>query len=269
MSDTKEEPTTSPADTLLGYFPYTLPSRGVFYVSDDEKKTKLLPGGVVHLKKMRAKEQALLQQTGGGIAGKLKAIVTACTQPVPGLPPSKFLLVDRFAILLALRTKTFGPEYAITYNCSTCGERNHLKVNIQQDFSETIPEEGAAEPFEIELPESGDTLSVRFLRGEDEDQVMRHANRLQMTSNDASDPSYLYRLALQVVTIKGEAMDVVRRQRYIENMDALDLIELEDRMNKQEPGIDTRLYPECEKCQQPNAFPMPMQGEFFRPGRRN
>lgn len=252
----------------LGWTPYTLPSRGVLY---DGK----LPGGRVEIRKQTAREQARLMQQGGGISGKVDAIVHSCMRLPEGFKdPKKLLLTDRFAVLLALRTKTFGPHYQFDYRCSECREQVRGDVNIVEDFDERVPDDGFEEPIEVKLPECGQTVRLRFLRGEDEETVSKNARRMKMQSNDAGDPTYLLRLAMQVVEVEeldgaeAEKMKALPfRQRWVESLSASDLCHLEDVMNEVEPGIDTRIYPECPQCGFVNEMTMPFTAEFFRPRR--
>jgi len=251
--------------TELGWNDYTLPSRGQLYQGR-------LPDGTVQIRPLRAREQAKLMQQGGGIVGKVDAIISTCLKLPEGIRPKELLLVDRFAVLLALRTKTFGPEYSFDYRCQDCGEQQKGHINIVEDFDERTPDSDLEEPFEIELPDEGKKVKMRFLRGEDEDQITKNAKRIKMQSNDSDDPSYLIRLAMQIVEVEDEDPEKIKslvfRQRFIEDISASDLCVLEDAMNELEPGIDTRIYPECGKCAYVNEMTMPFSAEFFRPRRR-
>jgi hypothetical protein len=250
--------------TDLGWNSYTLPSRGKLY-------GERLPDGKVQIRPMLAREQAKLMQQGGGIMGKVDAIISTCLKLPEGMGSKELLLVDRFAVLLALRTKTFGPEYNFNFRCEDCGEQQKGHINIVEDFDERTPDGELTEPFEIQLPDADTTVKMRFLRGEDEDQISRNAKRMKMQSNDDNDPSYLLRIAMQIVEVDGQDAEkmksLVFRQRFLENISASDLLALEDAMNDLEPGIDTRIYPECGKCQYVNEMTMPFSGEFFRPRR--
>lgn len=253
------------AETELGWNSYTLPSRGQLYGDR-------LPGGEVQIRPLKAREQAKLMQQGGGIIGKVDAIITTCLRLPDGIRHKELLLTDRFAVLLALRTKTFGPEYTFDYRCQGCAEQQKGHINIIEDFDEVVPDVDLTEPVEVELPDLGKKVKLRFLRGEDEEQATKNARRVKMQSNDSDDPSYLIRLAMQVVEIEDEDSDKMKplpfRQRWVENLSASDLCVLEDEMNELEPGIDTRIYPECGKCAYVNEMAMPFSAEFFRPRRR-
>jgi len=248
----------------LGWNTYTLPSRGRLY-------GERLPGGEVKIRPLKAREQAKLMQQGGGIVGKVDAIISTCLQLPEGMAAKELLLVDRFAVLLALRTKTFGPEYTFDYRCQDCSEQQKGHINIVEDFNERTPDGDLEEPFVIELPDEGKKVYMRFLRGEDEDQIAKNAKRIKMQSNDGDDPSYLIRLAMQIVEVEDEEPEKIKslvfRQRFIENISANDLCILEDAMNELEPGIDTRLYLECGKCAYVNEMTMPFSAGFFRPRR--
>ena len=252
--------------TELGWNSYTLPSRGKLYGDR-------LNGGVVQIRPMKAREQAKLMQQGGGTMGKVDGIIATCLKLPDGMDSKELLLVDRFAVLLALRTKTFGPEYNFNFRCEDCGEQQKGHINIVKDFDERTPKGDLEEPFAIKLEDAGKTVKMRFLRGEDEDQIAKNAKRMKMQSNDSDDPSYLLRIAMQIVEVEDEEPEKIKslvfRQRFIEDISANDLCALEDAMNELEPGIDTRIYPECGKCQYINEMTMPFSAEFFRPRRRN
>jgi hypothetical protein len=246
----------------LGTTEFLLPSRGVLY---DGK----VPDGRVDLRPMNAKQQALLQTQGGGIVGKLDAIIDTCCTLPNGFAHKDLLLTDRFAILLALRTKTFGGEYTFKWKCRTCGKQNTSTVDITKELNEKPGVPGqTVEPIVCELPVKGTKVSLRFLRGTDEAQVAKNAKRYEMSSNDPNDPSYLYRVAMQLVDEDGKPFpNILDKQRFVENMHARDLITIEDAVTEAETGIDSKLFLDCSKCDSTNEMGMPFTAEFFRPRR--
>lgn len=246
--------------TELGWTDYTLPSRGVLY---DGK----LPGGKVSLREMHAKQVALLQQQGGGLVGKLDAIIdTCCRLPDKTFDKRDMLLTDRFAVLLALRTKSFGPEYDFRWRCRYCGGFTNAHVNIVEELDEKAGDETLAEPFDVELPDGACTVSCRFLRGRDEETIVRNAKRMAMASNDDEDPSYLIRIAMQLVAKDGEPLgNILERQRFVDELTARDLYVIEEATNERETGIRTQLVLTCRSCDADNEMRMPFSGEFFRP----
>lgn len=244
----------------LGWMDYLLPSRGVLYGGK-------LPDGKLPLHPMTAKQQALLQTQGGGVAGKVDALIETCCKLPEGLARGELLLTDRLAILLSLRTKTFGPKYRFEWRCKHCNAFNVANIDIVKDLDEQAAPPDLKEPLEVTLPQADCIVEMRFLRGSDEETLMRNAKRMKMTSNDSDDDSYLMRVAMQLVRKDGEPFtDILAKRRFIEGLPAADLVALEDEVNEREPGIDLRLYLDCPKCTGPNRMVMPFTAEFFRPG---
>lgn len=242
----------------LGWADYVLPSRGVLY--EDR-----LPGGKVQIRQMTAKQQALLVTQGGGNLGKIDAIIDTCCRLPDKIKHKDLLLTDRFAILLALRTKTFGSTYTFRWRCR-CGQWQNASIDIVKELDEKPGSAETREPVEVTLPDAACVVHMRFLRGTDEEVVARNAKRIAMASNDNSDPSYLQRLAIQLVSKDGEEFkNPLDRHRFIEGLTAGDLVLLEDSVSEAETGIDTRLYLDCNTCGETNQIGMPFTAEFFRP----
>lgn len=256
-------PSVAPA-APLGWTPFTLPSRGV--LNGDK-----LPEGKIQIRKMKSKQQALLEQQGGGLIGKLDALVSTCVKLPEGMEHKDMLLTDRFATLLALRTVTYGPVYSFRWQCIYCNTWGHETINIVNDLEERAAAEDLTEPFDVQLTNPECTLQLRFLRGTDEKDVAKYAKRMKMNnSQDPTDPSRLYRTALQLEAKDGEPFrNILDKQRFVEDLDADQLIILEDAITAVEPAIDTRLYLECANCEAINEKGMPFEAEFFRPKRRN
>jgi hypothetical protein len=139
-------------------------------------------------------------------------------------------------------------------------------VDISEDLEEKAAPDDLREPIDVELPDAGCTVQCRFLRISDQDLLMKYVKRTRLTSNDPSDPSYQYRLALQLVSRNGEPFqDILRRQDFIKSLTAADCIRLEKRIDDLEPGVDIRVFPDCQACGGTNEMGLPFDAEFFRP----
>lgn len=238
-------------------FEITLPSYGIPY----EGK---LPGGRVKLRPMTTAEEAILYNAAGDAVSKVNAIINACVVS-KSMATEELLLSDRFYILLMLRTRSFGARYKFPFRCSGCNAQSKQEVNLVEDLTIKPMESGLQEPFDVLLPISGDTVSLRFLRGKDEARIARHAKRVRMQSSDPSDPSYLYRLALQIVTINGVEKPLLDVENYVAKMDVGDSAKIRAETDLREGGIDTTIYIDCPFCGFTNEMEMPFSVEFFRP----
>lgn len=248
---------TDPA-AAIGTHTITLPSRGALYEGPLKDN-----GGQVVIRVMTAQEQAILFSQGSSEDRITKIIANTCSLP-KGFGVADLLTVDRMAILLAVRTYTFGPKYEFAYSCRYCKANQKHTCDIVQDLNEVLKDD-LAEPFEFKLPDSGKVLRMRFMRGFDEEAVQKYAKRMAMQSADASDPSALHRQARLIVDIDGEKTDVVKREAFVKALTARDSVIIDNELDAREPGIDLTIYVECRKCQGLNDMKMPFELEFFRP----
>lgn len=242
----------------LGYAPVILPSRGILY---DGK----LPDGRAEIRKMTVGEEIILQSTVGGVA-LVSALIQACVKLPPGLPHGELLIGDRLALLIALRVYTFGPKYGYSYACGACGVANKTECDLGKDLSEIPAQAGLTEPIDVRLVDADTTVSLRFLRGKDEDQVARVAKRTAMASNDLGDPSIITRMALQIVKIDGkEVADLATREKFVRELSMPDGRVFRTALDAKEPNINIGLLPECKTCGSVTQLSLPFSLDFFRP----
>jgi hypothetical protein len=259
----------------LGYQEVKLPSRGILY---DDK----IPDGVVQVRKLGATEESQLLTSGSQGLERIDAILKNCVKLPNDYKHEDLLMTDRMALMLALRTLTFGPTYTFDFKCRFCNtmQRTNPPLNILEDLDEQTPENMQVkkldagiedwmlrEPFEVELADEGVVVALRLLRGKDENRVVKRAHRMMMQSVDGSDPSYLYRFAVQIVSIGGEEKDIGQRELFVRKLSATDLARLRIATEENEPGIDLRVYPACRACGAANEMMLPFTAEFFRPTR--
>jgi len=253
MSDTKQVPATATSTIKL-------PSRGVLYGG-------LIPDGAVEVRKLTVQEISILESQGSGGIERLNTVLRSCCRlPNPGIHHGQLLITDRMAILLALRTFTYGPLYNFQYKCMFCGSVCKSTVNIAEDLEEHEADDELKEPITVELKDSNSVVMLRFLRGDDEDKVAKYAKRVKMQSNDQGDPSSMHRIALQIVALNGdEKVELRRREDFVRGLTAADLIRLNKAVDEKEPGLDLTVFPDCSSCGSTNELNMPFTGEFFRP----
>ena len=242
----------------LGYVPVILPSLGLLY---DGK----LPDGRAEIRKMSVGEEIILQSTVGGVA-LVSALLQACVKLPSGLPHGELLLGDRMALLIALRVHTFGPQYGYSFNCQACGALNKTECNLGADLSQSPASPGLVEPIEVPLKDAGISVSLRFLRGKDEDQVAKVAKRTAMASNDLGDPSLITRMALQIVKIDGKDVpELAAREKFVREMTMTDGIRFRKALDSKEPHVNLGVSPECKTCGSVNELSLPFTLDFFRP----
>ena len=238
-----------------------LPSGGRFY-------NDRIPGGELTLSPMRAKEEAVLFSEGANSSKKLDLVLKRLLIDCP-VKPEEFLLSDRAYILLVLRTQAHGAKYRIPFRCEYCKKQTEDTIDIAQDLShKEIPEDlqEIEEPVQMKLPRSGDTVEGIFLRGGHEQEIARYVRRVGRKGRFKDEnPEYLYRLALQLQTVNGEPMDLPSKLRYVGDMLAGDVNYFVQYLDRVEPGLDFRIWLQCQECGAENQMNFPYNEEFFRP----
>jgi len=280
MTENEQKPVQETAEKIVDprqtlkasqhQFPVHLPSRGMLY----EGK---LGEGIVYIRPMTTKEESILYSPVGDGASKIDNLIRSCLTSKE-VSPDELLSVDRFAILLSIRTLTHGASYTFPFRCRDCRAQFKTTVDIVEDFDirymgdevwmEKVAEVyGSEEPFTVTLPVSGDEISFVLLRGKDEKRIAMHAKRVRMATTDPDDPSYCYRMATIIKGINGKAVTTLQTERYVGRMHSRDSNALRLALDAVEGGIITKCYPVCNKCGFTNECNMPFDLEFFRPNR--
>ena len=245
-----------------GYITATLPSHGVLYGGDLPE----IPGGKYEIRQLTAQEDSLIFQQGAPALDRINRVIDTCIKLPNGFDPQALLVADRMSILLTLRVISLGPQYSVPFKCQFCGKQSKSTLNIIEDLDNKGAPDDLHEPLDADLPDKGVLVSLRFMRGTDESRIMKRADRLMMQSNDMNDPSYFHRLALLIVAIGGDtAKSLGEREDFVRSLSLKDVTVLRNTIDKNEPGVDLRVYPTCRSCGATNELMMPFTAEFFRP----
>lgn len=250
--------------TPVPSYRFKLPSKGLLY----EGK---LPNGEVEVRAMLTGDESVLYSPGEDSISKINIVISACLL-TKDVAPQDLLMIDRFAILLGIRTHTFGTEYPFAHRCQFCNTQFKHKCNIGTDLKVNFMGEDAdgnefpiSEPFFVQLPVSNVKLGYRLLRGRDEINIARYTKRVRMQSSDPTDPSFKFRLATQIVSLDDKAVQMGEATRFVNEMTAKDSRAFQLDEDKVERGVDTTLMIDCRNCGGTNEVDMPFSLEFFRP----
>jgi len=233
----------------------TLPSRGRFYGAD-------LPGGKVRVRPMTVAEESLFG--GKGNASQVaEKILSRCIES-KCIPLKKLLITDKYYLLLTLRSLTYGTDYAHTIKCQ-CGKEYVHSLKVPDDLRQKMSTPDDVEPFDVELPMCKKTVSLRFLRTEDEEQTEVYLAQLGSVNPDDGDPGYAYRLALHITAVDKKEMALLDRLHLCESMHGRDSQALRRAISEKEPGIDLTINATCPVCRSLTEALLPLTREFFRP----
>ena len=229
---------------------FTLPSLGKFYGDR-------LPGGVVEVKKMTIAELSILEQ--GHLEVRMEEIIKRCSVLPDSIGPAELLSSDRMYLLFAIRSYSFSAQYTYDYKCPHCGARNDKSCDLLTDLTVTNPSDEVVEPVVIQLPDAECEVSLRFLRGQDEEAI-RKAKLTQLNTSE-----HILAMERRLVSKDGAAMTAADKAVFVRSLTAADVMRISNRMEALESGMSTAVKPVCTKCGEETEMGLPIGREFFRP----
>jgi hypothetical protein len=249
-------------------FEVELPSRGLAYPDHP-----ILSSGKVEIFPMRAKEGKILAGMSGARGRVQDSLNLLLRKTVKGdLEPDDLLVTDWYFLLVRVRVISYGDEYTFESRCRSCNEIFEHTVNLSEDMVLTQLPEDFAEPFEIELPVSKDRVGLRLLRGSDERKITAArrqggvASRKKTTGGGAGvleSPSYIPRIAAQVVTVNGEELHPRDKVRWVEELMVRDSNHLQKEAADRDSGYSGKVAVECSRCAFEFEMLLPWDAGFF------
>lgn len=236
-----------------------LPSLGIFY------DPSVVINGGLEIRPLSVQEEKLVAgMNNANVDDVIDTILSRCL--ITSIDINDLLLTDRYYMLLMLRANSYGQEYNFTLTCGSCSVAQKHSVNIPGDFTIKNPPVDAKEPFECVLPVSKITLSFRLLRGKDEKIIRKYKDKENKKGYGTSgDPGYIYSLALPIVMVNNQTIDIVTAMELISRLPVKDLAYFKQAIEENTPGVITTVTKSCGACGKELVTDLPMTSEFFRP----
>lgn len=177
-------------------------------------------------------------------------------------------LFDLYFLMFKLREITYGSDYKVKPVCRSCGSNQPIIVNLSELEVGMLDEEDT-EPFDIELPVSGDHLGCKYLSCKDLNRLQNEIDRKKAKNPDVdeSEIGFIPGLCSRIVTVNNEEMAQPLLVKYMQDMHAKDYNYFEKKYQDitNLPGINLNYIATCPKCGAPIVFEVPVLAEFFRP----
>jgi hypothetical protein len=249
----------------IAYTEVQLPSRGLLYGPEAVIKTPALPEGRVQIRKMLIAEDEILAGSGGTALTRLSKVLARTTKLPQGFDPEHLLVQDRMFLLLTVRTHTFGPHYEIAFRCPHCRANNAKRsINVVEALNEKPLNPDVREPIDVLLPDAGCRVGIRLARGLDEQALVRAAREAESRGQTGTPLQDQFRQI--IVTIDNEPVaNPLQRLDLIRRFSSADVLAIRKAQDAVEFGVDTTIYPNCEKCEAAVELDMPFGADFFRP----
>lgn len=243
-----------------------LPSGGRFYTETHP----LHQMNTVEIRHMTAKEEDMLTsrtllKQGVALDRVIQSLIVD-----PAIKADHLLVGDRNAIIIATRAAAYGTDYITQVVCPACNTAQEYAF----DLTDCTPYDGtdtgnmditpnADGTFDVALPASSVTATIRLLTGADE---KRFINGLQADRKQKRDRTVTRQLRNIVVAVNGDTSAEALNYA-VENFPAIDSRYVRSAYRLMSPDVDLTQEFTCEECDHEADMEVPLSADFFWPDR--
>lgn len=243
----KSNPTTLPAysqqdyektmsketdpDLMTSYEIIKLPSKGMFYSHKISE---------VSVEYMTSRDEDLLTTPSLIDSGEVLNILLKRKIKTPGIKVEELLAGDRNAIILFLRTSSYGADYSVQVTDPRTGIQFNSTVDLlklkYKEVAELPNENGH---FAVELPMRKKTVKFRLLTSGEDTQIFKKADAVKEAyAQDYSEYSTL-KLKAHIVSI-NDRTDRSYIDKFVDAMPALDAMTIRKKISAVSPDVDMK-----------------------------
>ena len=216
-------------DLMTSYEIIKLPSKGLFYQSRI---------GEVNVEYMTSKEEDLLTTPSLIESGNVLDFLLRRKIKTSGITPEELLPGDRNAIILFLRTSSYGADYSV----QVTDPRSGIPFKSSIDLLKLKYKEPKEQPddfghFTVELPMRKKTATIRLLSSGEESIIFKKAEAMREAySQDFSEFNTL-KLKANVVAV-NEKTDRSYIDKFVDAMPAGDALKIRKKILDVSPDVD-------------------------------
>jgi hypothetical protein len=242
-----------------------LPSKGKYYKTGNALQGK----ETLEIKFMTAKEEDILTSKALIKKGIVLDRLLESVMIDKSVSVGDLLVGDRNALLIDARISGFGSKYATSVACPACNtvSKHTFLLDENKKLSDgTIPQHLCDSVrhiedkiFAITLPQTGVTVNIRLMTGNDERAIMQIG---EANKNAAVDNSNTQQLKLLIESAEGER-DKNLISRFVDVMPVRDSRFLKEAYKAITPNVDLTQHFECKACDYSADMEVPFNLEFF------
>ncbi len=216
-------------DLMITYELVKLPSKGLFY------SNKLSELAVEYL---TSKDEDMLTTPTLIESGAVIDMLLKRKIKTPNVKPEDLLPGDRNAIILFLRTSSYGTNYTV----QVTDPRNNTTFKTVVDLTKLKYKELKELPdefghFTVELPMRKKIVKFRLLTAGEENMIYKKAQALQEAHGDEFNQYSTMKLKSSIVAI-GDNTDRLYIEKFVDAMPALDAYAIRKKMLEVSPDVD-------------------------------
>tara|TARA_R100000900_G_scaffold110847_1_gene86532 strand:+ start:57 stop:836 length:780 start_codon:yes stop_codon:yes gene_type:complete len=229
-----EQPKTTKQDTSAFTVPFDvieLPSKGLLYPSSD---------GNLKVEYMTAEDENILTSPNLVQSGKVLDVLIERKIKDDQLKAKDLLVGDRNAIMVFLRSTSYGEMYPVKLTDPETGEEFETEVDLSKlpvkSIGASPNEEGL---FEFNLKRMKKDIKFRLLTSQDEENLIKAEEKRKKLLKTQVSKLLTNRLVTQIVEVDGNR-DKSYIEQFVNYLPAGDSLDLRKYIDDIEPGIDLR-----------------------------
>lgn len=159
-------------------------------------------------------------------------MLRSCVILEEGCDLDQLLLSDRAFLLVQIRISSWGKNKEIEVRCPTCSKIVRDTVDLTQlEITEADPE--WSEYFEHTLPNSGEVVTLKLLRGHDRKLITAMTEK----SNDQETEALTAQIFYSVAKVNGKELSVPEKLDWVNNLIIGDMYDISSTVNKKDSGV--------------------------------
>lgn len=218
-------------DLLMSYEVIKFPSKGLFYPNKISE---------VNVEYMTSKDEDLLTTPSLIENNTVLDILLRRKIKTAGISVDKLLEGDRNAIVLFLRTSSYGSSYAVNVNDPRTGIPFKTVVNLLElKYKEITEKPDALGYFDVMLPMRKKPAKIRLLNCGEDAFLFKQAQNIMEAYNEEFSSYSTMKLKASIVSINGNA-DRTYIDRFVDVMPALDAYTIRKKILEVSPNVDMK-----------------------------
>jgi hypothetical protein len=216
-------------DLMTSYEAIKLPSKGMFYPSRIAE---------VNVEYMTSKDEDLLTTPSLIENGTVLDVLLRRKIKTPGISPEELLAGDRNAVILFLRTSSYGPDYSVQVTDPRSGIPFKETIDLTKLKYKVVKQEpDQYGHFTVEIPMRKKTVTFKLLSAGDENMLFKKAQSLQEAYNQEFSDFNTMKLKAHIVAI-NEKTDRSYIEKFVDAMPALDAFTIRRKILDVSPDVD-------------------------------
>ena len=218
-------------DLMTSYELVKLPSKGIFYSHKISE---------VAVEYMTSKDEDLLTTPSLIDSGELLNMLLKRKIKTPGIVVEDLLQGDRNAIMLFLRTSSYGADYSVQVTDPRNGVTFNSKVDLLQlKYKEVneMPDEFGH--FTVEIPMRKKIVTFRLISSGEDALLFKKAEQIKQAYGEEISSYPTMKLKAHIIAI-NEKTDRSYIDRFVDAMPALDAVKIRRKIMEVSPDVDMK-----------------------------